>query len=215
MQAYRRTAPGRLPGPALVLAWTVSVSTSGSEGDRVGYLLDRLDIYDCLVRYTRGLDRHDSDLIASAFWPDAQVNYGTLFSGLRDEFVAWANELESQNEYHAHHIGTQTVDLDGDIAHVETYVLYIVRTREKVERLGSGRPRRARATRERMAHQPGRDGQRWLTLAPVRQSLDSPRTLGSRRSIVSSAAAASARVGATTDVALKRPFVTTRRAIHR
>jgi hypothetical protein len=102
-------------------------------------LLDRFDIYDCLVRYARGLDRHDAELIASAFWPDAQVNYGTLFSGPRDEFVEWANELEAQNEYHAHHIGTQRVDFDGDLAHVETYVLYIVRTHDKSERLGSGR----------------------------------------------------------------------------
>jgi hypothetical protein len=107
--------------------------------DRLGYLLDRLDIYDCLVRYARGLDRHDAELIASAFWPDAQVNYGDLFSGPRDDFVEWANELEAQNEYHAHHISTQSVDLDGDVAHVETYVLYIVRTPLKDERLGSGR----------------------------------------------------------------------------
>jgi hypothetical protein len=117
----------------------VSLSRTNNRERRIDDLLDRLDIYDCLVRYARGLDRHDSELIASAFWPDAQVNYGTLFSGPRDEFVAWANELESQNEYHTHHVGTQTVDLDGDSAHVETYVLYIVRTPQKVERLGSGR----------------------------------------------------------------------------
>jgi hypothetical protein len=55
--------------------------------DRLGYLRDRLDIYDCLVRYARGLDRHDAELIASAFWPDAQANYGALFSGPRDDFV--------------------------------------------------------------------------------------------------------------------------------
>jgi hypothetical protein len=117
----------------------VSELPSAIDADRLGYLLDRLAIYDCLVRYSRGLDRHDSELIASAFWPDAQVNYGSLFSGPRDEFVEWANELESQNEYHSHHIGTQTVDFDGDTAHVETCVLYIVRTHAKAERLGCGR----------------------------------------------------------------------------
>jgi hypothetical protein len=106
---------------------------------RLGYLLDRLDISDCVVRYARGLDRHDAVLIASAFWPDAQVNYGTRFSGPRDEFVEWANELEALNEYHTHLLGSQSVDLDGDVAHVETYVWYIVRTREGLERLGAGR----------------------------------------------------------------------------
>jgi ketosteroid isomerase-like protein len=103
------------------------------------YLLDRLQIQDCLARYARGLDRHDAELIASAFWSDAQVNYGSRFSGVRDEFVIWANELESQNEYHQHHLTTQSVDMDGDTAHVETYVLYIVRTHAKAERLGGGR----------------------------------------------------------------------------
>ena len=107
--------------------------------DQVEYLLDRLQISDCLVRYLRGLDRHDAELIASAFWPDAQVNYGMLFSGPRDEFVTWANELEARNAYHQHHVTTQTVDLDGDIAHVESYVLYIVRTNENMERVGAGR----------------------------------------------------------------------------
>jgi hypothetical protein len=115
------------------------VPRPSDEHGRLAYLLDRLDIYDCLVRYARGLDRHDAELIASAFWPDAQVNYGSLFSGPRDDFVTWANELEAQNEYHAHHVSTQSVDLDRDVAHVETYVLYIVRTYDKVERLGSGR----------------------------------------------------------------------------
>jgi ketosteroid isomerase-like protein len=105
----------------------------------IQYLVDRLQIHDCLARYARGLDRHDAELIASAFWPDAQVNYGSRFSGLRDAFVVWANELESQNEYHQHHLTTQSVDMDGDTAHVETYVLYIVRTHEKAERLGAGR----------------------------------------------------------------------------
>jgi ketosteroid isomerase-like protein len=107
--------------------------------DQLAYLWDRLQISDCLVRYLRGLDRHDAELIASAFWPDAQVNYGVLFSGPRDDFVDWANELESQNAYHQHHVTTQTVDLDGDVAHVESYVLYIVRTHDDSERLGAGR----------------------------------------------------------------------------
>jgi hypothetical protein len=62
-----------------------------------------------------------------------------LFSGPRDDFVEWANELESQAEFHQHHLTTQTVDIDGDVAHVESYCLYIVRTHEKLERLGAGR----------------------------------------------------------------------------
>jgi hypothetical protein len=80
--------------------------SANEDPGRTAYLLDRLDIYDCTVRYARGVDRHDADLIASAFWPDAQVNYGT-FSGPRDEFVTWAIEFTSRFACHAHHITGQ------------------------------------------------------------------------------------------------------------
>jgi hypothetical protein len=124
--------------------------------DRVEYVLDRLAISDCLVRYLRGLDRHDDEPTASAFWLDAQVNYGTSFSGPRDDSVTWANELESRNAYHQHHVTTQTVDLDGDVAHVESYVLYIVRTHDNLERLGAPLHRRLRTPRRRVAHRVAR-----------------------------------------------------------
>ena len=39
---------------------------------------DRFDIQQCLLRYTRGVDRHDRELMLSAYWPDAFDEHGLL-----------------------------------------------------------------------------------------------------------------------------------------
>ena len=100
----------------------------GDSETKLQYLLDRLAIRDCLGRYVRGIDRHDVKILESVFWPDAQVNYTTSFSGPRDEFIAWGNELHArQYVLHQHHITNQSVDIDagGDVAHAESYVIYL------------------------------------------------------------------------------------------
>ena len=94
-------------------------------------LRDQAEIRDVLRRYARGLDRHDVELEASAFWPDAQVNYG-FYSGLRDDFVAWGNDTHEANYVrHEHHITNQSVEIEGDVAHVESYVIYLLRGKDE------------------------------------------------------------------------------------
>ena len=96
-------------------------------GAELQRLRDREAIGDVMRRYVRGLDRHDVELESSAFWPDAQVNYG-FYSGERDDFVAWGNETHSANlDGHEHHLTTQTIEIDGDQAHVESYVIFLLR----------------------------------------------------------------------------------------
>lgn len=93
-------------------------------------LSEREAIRDVLRRYVRGLDRHDVELESSAFWPDAQVNYGR-YSGQRDAFVIWGNEGHCAHFLrHEHHITNQTIDIEGDVAHVESYVIYLLHERD-------------------------------------------------------------------------------------
>jgi hypothetical protein len=40
-----------------------------------------------LYRYARGVDRLDAELVADAFWPDAQIALGQIYAGGRDGFV--------------------------------------------------------------------------------------------------------------------------------
>ena len=95
---------------------------------RVADLKDRQDIWDASKRYTRGADRHDKDLVRSAFWPEAIVSYGEPLR--RDEYVDAEESRLSGYAAHQHHITGQTVDLDGDSAHVESYVIYFLVPRD-------------------------------------------------------------------------------------
>jgi hypothetical protein len=109
-------------------------------GPELRRLLDIQAIRDCLNRYARGLDRHDPEILASAFHEDAIDHHGG-FLGPIDEFVPWANELhDSQWAAHTHFVANNTVEIDGDVAHSETYVLWVLRRKDggKVD-LGGGR----------------------------------------------------------------------------
>lgn len=85
---------------------------------------DRADIQACLLRYTRGVDRHDRALMLSAYWPDAFDEHGVA-EGHAAEFVDWA--IGWHGEYqtrHQHIIANHNVEIDGDTAHGETYYIF-------------------------------------------------------------------------------------------
>jgi hypothetical protein len=106
----------------------------------VSYLRDRQAIRDVIARYVRGTDRHDPELIRSAFWPDAKVSYGRPVE--LEEFVAWGIEAHAKNyEQNAHHITVQNVEIDGNVAHVESYVVYFLLAGKKSDEnlIASGR----------------------------------------------------------------------------
>ncbi len=88
----------------------------------VAYLSARQQISDVYRRYMRGFDRNDVELLRSACWPDVQINYGPEVNTF-DEFVA--RHLDAHTAHAAswgHLITNETVEIDGDIAHLETYV---------------------------------------------------------------------------------------------
>jgi hypothetical protein len=86
-------------------------------------LLDRQQITDCLLRYTRGVDRVDADLIRSAFHPDAIDHHGPV-TGTVEDFLDYWLPLQSVREASMHYLTNVTIDLDGDSAHVESYFTY-------------------------------------------------------------------------------------------
>jgi ketosteroid isomerase-like protein len=93
-------------------------------------MLDRAAIEECLLRYTRGIDRHDVDLVTSAFHPDALDTHGT-FEGGPVDVARWANEQHGLRWVgHQHYITNTSVDLDGDVAHTDTYYLIVLRRRD-------------------------------------------------------------------------------------
>lgn len=91
--------------------------------DRVRELLDRQAIYDVMMRYCRGVDRFDAELITSAYHPDAHDDHtGKIFRGatIGQEIVEW---LRPNLKVVTHQITNHTVTLgaDGVTAGAESY----------------------------------------------------------------------------------------------
>jgi ketosteroid isomerase-like protein len=100
---------------------------------------DRQAILDCLHRYTRGIDRHDRELMLSAYHPDAWDDHGAA-SGTAAEFVNWAIKWHGEFQTrHQHIITNHTVEIDGDTAHGETYYMFWGINREGPPTLAFGR----------------------------------------------------------------------------
>jgi ketosteroid isomerase-like protein len=90
-------------------------------------LLDREAIRDALIRYSRGIDRHDVEIIVSAYHPDAVDTHGQ-WEGGPEALAEWGNRAHAQNWLaHNHFLGNTTFDFSGDTCHTETYVLDVQR----------------------------------------------------------------------------------------
>ena len=106
---------------------------------RLDTLLDRQDVLDCLIRFSRGMDRFDRGLFLSAFHPDATVAAGAFVGGPA-ELYGWATAMHEQGQVAtAHNLLNHTCDLDGDVAHTETYYLFAGRNRDESNWVAGGR----------------------------------------------------------------------------
>lgn len=91
--------------------------------ETVQYLKDRQDILDVIVRESRGRDRHDTDIIASCYWPEGADEHGPVpFPA--PEYPEIANRGHagafSMNQ---HSLSNHSCEIDGDTAYCETYVI--------------------------------------------------------------------------------------------
>jgi hypothetical protein len=126
---------------------------------RLAYLSDRRDIFEASKRYTRGADRHDKDLVRTAFWPEATISYEKPMK--LDEFVTWDEGRLAGYAAHQHHITGQTIEVDGNTAHVESYVITFLVPRDgSADGAGPATPGRA-ATSEKSLIGSGRFVERW------------------------------------------------------
>lgn len=115
-------------------------STGGDDEVRetIGLLLDRQQIADCLLRYSRGLDRHDLDLARSCFHDDAIVEYPN-YRGPAAGLVELADQVHRE-EYGNHqlYLSNSAIELGGDAAHAETYFMVAALRRGTLDSTLSG-----------------------------------------------------------------------------
>jgi SnoaL-like domain len=94
---------------------------------RLQTLIDRQDIADCLTRFSRGMDRFDRDIYLSAFHNDAVIAAGP-FVGSAADCWDWAKPMHEAGQVLTHHsLLNNTVEIDGDTAHSETYYQFVAR----------------------------------------------------------------------------------------
>jgi SnoaL-like domain len=87
-------------------------------------LADREAIRDCLTRYARANDRCDERLLASVFWPDATTDYEGFHEGAIGEYIRKSIRATSESmEQTAHLLGNMLIEIAGDFATAESYVL--------------------------------------------------------------------------------------------
>jgi SnoaL-like domain len=95
---------------------------------RLQRLLDEAEIRQVHLRYCRGIDRVDFDLVRSCYHPDAIDRHGA-YEGNVEGFIKWAAELLPMFESTMHFTGNQYVQVNGDVGCAEHYARAFHRTR--------------------------------------------------------------------------------------
>jgi len=87
-------------------------------------LIDREEIRDVIMRYCRGIDRLDFELIRSSFHPDAVADFPEdVYTGKVDGFINFLKKELPTFARTNHFLGNLLIELDGDVAHTETYII--------------------------------------------------------------------------------------------
>jgi SnoaL-like domain len=98
------------------------VNRGDAANEQIQALLDKHAIYEVLVRYCRGVDRCDEDLIRSAFHDDSYDDHG-YWKGPGHELAGFlADRLRKANSATTHSVTNVLIEVDGDVARSEAQV---------------------------------------------------------------------------------------------
>lgn len=91
-------------------------------------VIAKQDISDVIMRYARAIDRADGELLHSCYWDDAIEEHGSSYNGPARDYIDGAMErILAGDSVMTHHVGNMHIELEGDLAWVETYVLTFAR----------------------------------------------------------------------------------------
>ncbi len=89
---------------------------------RLQSVVDKSEISDLLTAFARGIDRIDENLLRSVLHPDATLDMGPgIFQGTGNDYVNWVLGVVNGVKSSHHLIGNVRVELEGDVALVESY----------------------------------------------------------------------------------------------
>ena len=102
-------------------------------------LIDRQEIWDVVLRYARGIDRLDRDMVRSCYWDDAIDDHHAYVGG-PDYFIDITFAGASATSIVQHHgVSNHNCEIDGDNAYGETYYTFIGANIEPPHLLSMGR----------------------------------------------------------------------------
>jgi ketosteroid isomerase-like protein len=88
----------------------------------VRQLHDRAEIHDVLMRYVRGVDRRDWDLVRSCYHVDAYQDHGA-YAGDVDGLMEWSEAWHENIPVTMHTLSNIFIELNGDVAVAESYLI--------------------------------------------------------------------------------------------
>jgi hypothetical protein len=106
---------------------------------KVAWVIDRQEILDCLTRALRGVDRFDRELFLSAFHEDALLDAGGYLNSPAKVFDGVAGLHGEGQSSTLHNLLNHTCEIEGDLAHAETYLLFTGVNRDKTNWIAGGR----------------------------------------------------------------------------
>jgi ketosteroid isomerase-like protein len=90
---------------------------------QIAYLVDLEALRDVLLRYCRGIDRCDEELLLSAYHPDAYDDHAGFFQGKAVDFVRLVMGEYKDKPPTQHVVTNARFEIDGDVAFGESYVV--------------------------------------------------------------------------------------------
>jgi hypothetical protein len=91
-------------------------------------LIAKQEIREVLMRFCRGVDRGDIDLVRSCYHPDAEDDHGAYRGGI-DGLCEAVQQMVDRTSVTHHVLGQALIEVDGQEARSECYVIAYHRTR--------------------------------------------------------------------------------------
>jgi hypothetical protein len=103
--------------------------------DAIRGLLDTSAIRDCIHRYCRGINRLDAELLTSAFHASAEICTGDRTYSV-PAFIEQYWNRQADTQACQHYVTNTMCEIDGDMAHAETYFWSVIRRFDTVDVVG-------------------------------------------------------------------------------
>ncbi len=97
-------------------------------------LLDKQEITEVLMRYSRAVDRADVELLKACYHADATEDHGGVFSGTAADYIAKIGPVLPKAGVLTHAVSNVLIELEGDSARAEAYITTFARMKKDGEK---------------------------------------------------------------------------------